>query len=641
MDSTFDQFRACPVGLLTTDYYDNIGTFIDEASEAGHDFVATPMAHPGFRRVLHEDKKDINKKAVDLWRDAPVFVRQDLILQSAASSDIVVGLLAEWLQLDSEDEDIRVNSELALKQELAWASHLGLLSVIFPKLPKGNLSNTARSINHAVGSLSFTQLWVHVLINESDNGGVKNGAWKQWNKLRVLCEQNTKIHVALELSQDLPSDNILDMWVAEPVKALIIPAQVFIPNTNGYPVLPKQHQAFVKRVMDKLRPNIMVTLPKTQIHTSATPSTYQEYIRHLNRNLPDLDAVDQFATGYQDYLQAPLQPLMDNLDNSTYETFEKDPIKYQQYEMAVYKALLDRIKPESEVITVIMVVGAGRGPLVDCCLRASEKSGRKVHIYAVEKNPNAFVTLQNKKENEWHDQVELVFADMRRWKPSKKCDILVSELLGSFGDNELSPECLDGAQKFLKADGISIPANYTSYVAPLASTKLYNEVAAYKDLEHFETPYVVMFQQICQLNPSQPLWTFEHPNHSYPTTDDDNPINNLHNIRYSKVVFGAVEKSMTMHGLAGYFESVLYKDVMISIHPDTHSPGMFSWFPIFFPIRTPVQVPEGAQVTLDFWRQTDKKKIWYEWAVTVTKDDEDLTITPIHNVGGRSYWVGL
>ena len=31
-----------------------------------------------------------------------------------------------------------------------------------------------------------------------------------------------------------------------------------------------------------------------------------------------------------------------------------------------------------------------------------------------------------------------------------KADIVVSELLGSFGDNELSPECLDGAQAFLK-----------------------------------------------------------------------------------------------------------------------------------------------------------------------------------------------
>ncbi len=31
-------------------------------------------------------------------------------------------------------------------------------------------------------------------------------------------------------------------------------------------------------------------------------------------------------------------------------------------------------------------------------------------------------------------------------------DILVSELLGSFGDNELSPECLDGAMRFLKGE---------------------------------------------------------------------------------------------------------------------------------------------------------------------------------------------
>lgn len=40
---------------------------------------------------------------------------------------------------------------------------------------------------------------------------------------------------------------------------------------------------------------------------------------------------------------------------------------------------------------------------------------------------------------------------MREFNPPEKADILVSELLGSFGDNELSPECLDGAQKFLKS----------------------------------------------------------------------------------------------------------------------------------------------------------------------------------------------
>ncbi len=57
-----------------------------------------------------------------------------------------------------------------------------------------------------------------------------------------------------------------------------------------------------------------------------------------------------------------------------------------------------------------------------------------------------------------------MYADMRLWQAPRKADILVSELLGSFGDNELSPECLDGAQRFLQPDGISIPQSYTSFM---------------------------------------------------------------------------------------------------------------------------------------------------------------------------------
>lgn len=58
-------------------------------------------------------------------------------------------------------------------------------------------------------------------------------------------------------------------------------------------------------------------------------------------------------------------------------------------------------------------------------------------------------------------QVQIVSADMRHWQAPMLADILVSELLGSFGDNELSPECLDGAQRFLAPGGINIPASYT------------------------------------------------------------------------------------------------------------------------------------------------------------------------------------
>jgi hypothetical protein len=136
-----------------------------------------------------------------------------------------------------------------------------------------------------------------------------------------------------------------------------------------------------------------------------------------------------------------------------------------------------------------------------------------------------------------------------------------SELLGSFGDNELSPECLDGAQRFLKPDGVSIPQAYTSYLQPITSHKLWNDVRvgvsgvgsvagctggllgrllafqwllddaaalsaalsahssplshaaclhalpcslqAYDDIEHFETAYVVKLFKIHPLAPTQ------------------------------------------------------------------------------------------------------------------------------------------
>jgi protein arginine N-methyltransferase 5 len=43
-----------------------------------------------------------------------------------------------------------------------------------------------------------------------------------------------------------------------------------------------------------------------------------------------------------------------------------------------------------------------------------------------------------------------------------------------------------------------------------------------------------------------------------------------------------------LSGLAGYFETVLYDNIGLSIHPyhkDQVSKDMLSWFPLFFPFR--------------------------------------------------------
>ena len=62
------------------------------------------------------------------------------------------------------------------------------------------------------------------------------------------------------------------------------------------------------------------------------------------------DPARKYIKGYEDCLQNPLQPLMDNLESTVYEIFEKDPVKYSQYQKAIAQALLDRVS-ESEKST--------------------------------------------------------------------------------------------------------------------------------------------------------------------------------------------------------------------------------------------------------------------------------------------------
>ena len=67
------------------------------------------------------------------------------------------------------------------------------------------------------------------------------------------------------------------------------------------------------------------------------------------------------------------------------------------------------------------------------------------------------IRLLRRNQTEWQGQVSLFNDDMRSWRPPKLVDILISELLGSFGDNELSPECLDGAQRVLNRKFSKLP----------------------------------------------------------------------------------------------------------------------------------------------------------------------------------------
>ncbi|KAE8266587.1 hypothetical protein A4X09_0g5760 [Tilletia walkeri] len=664
---------------------------ISASGGAGVPGIVRSSSRPGLANAV-DDKANVSRdglpnvtkemyREAEEWRRAPAFRRGEVNMTRLDDTSGMIALASQWLDLDSPDEGVRLDAELALHQEVAYASHLGISYVVIPppsSAPEHRpyLKDYARAINSLVSARgdesasagSWMTLCVRLPISSSHSlnellrrqmqrrpgspalqastvnvaslRADDDWAWETWEVIRSICAYNPRIQIVLDMSFPLPGPSSLARWTAEPVAGIWLPTQSFLANAKGYPVLSKAAQGFV-RLLARRRP--FVALSGTQnpppIHSQVRtqPAAYLQYIRYVEGSMPAEGVVNSFAKGYADCLQAPLQPLMDNLENSTYEVFERDPVKYALYGEAVEKALSDY---PASVTVHIWVCGAGRGPLVSQCISAAGRASRAIRITALEKNPNALVTLQERQAKEWGDVVTVRYGDMRAYPVppmEERADIVVSELLGSFGDNELSPECLDGAIRFLKPDGVSIPASYSAFLTPLSSAKLHAEILgkstgnqrAHDVTKAAETPYVVLFQAVQHLAAKggrgnwekiQECWAFAHGplDEVFAKGPDDMPLTNCHNIRTASQTFH-IPNAGICHGFAGYFEAVLYGDVMLSTFPEggRGSQDMLSWFPIFFPLREPLYLPAASELEINMWRLTTTRKVWYEWCAEV------------------------
>ncbi|KAL4575416.1 hypothetical protein LXL04_022259 [Taraxacum kok-saghyz] len=185
-----------------------------------------------------------------------------------------------------------------------------------------------------------------------------------WKSLMVMMMLS--MGLLIEWSS-LPYPNSLGRWIGEPIKSAILHTDSFLTNARGYLCLSKRHQNLLSSFFYY---SVQIVLSGKAVHkvaaSGATQPNAQQAQRHeLRSYLEPLPEQERF------------EPLMDNLEAQTYETFEKDGVKYIQYQRVVSKALLDRISDENASTTtvVLMVVGAGRGPLVRASLQ--------VHNYTV------------------------------------------------------------------------------------------------------------------------------------------------------------------------------------------------------------------------------------------------------------------
>lgn len=298
---------------------------------------------------------------------------------------------------------------------------------------------------------------------------------------------------------------------------------------------------------------------------------------------------------YTNYFIDPLQPLTQNMPLEVYETFENDKTKYDAYEEAIDLAVADLIHQRPDQLK-ILVIGPGRGPLLAIAARYRHKAD----IIAVERNPNCIPKLRSDNDHLWNGMVSIHEGDVRTIANTLgHVDLVISELLGSFGCNEACPEILSQFENL-----IMIPQTLTSYLTPIYCSLVNEEI---------KRPYLLKSDQEFAVDETLAVFHFSFPG-----------VRNIEQTQSKHFDFPFPDVA---NALQGHFKADLYGHISISnTHLDTSSNVCSSWYPMIFPIK-----PVEFRMDVVMARRSTGQRLWYEWSVDGT----------VYNNNGDNYHVSL
>ncbi|TRY50527.1 Protein arginine N-methyltransferase [Cryptosporidium tyzzeri] len=572
---------------------------LSDFKEIGYDFICVPV------NQMVKDKNYTN-----FFSSKPKFLGHYEISGSDWNTGIIGRFPAEGHSNLNEARKL-----------LDWCDFIGYHAVI---ISIDQLSiHFLSMISSFIGIASTgVQIWIEIEINENNSIDEQLSEWQITNTI-INATPNTKIGLSLKIDSNLSRISIEDYsrFFGEPIKCMFINYDFFESKHSG--------SSISEVLKHSMRAKVPISIYfNDNISSNVKPiikNSYNNIIKFI-KSFPPLSSKQKYEYNYIDVLQMPLQPLSNNLKSIEYEVFERDHIKYEKYFHAV-KLFLSENNIKSEEIKVL-IVGSGRGGLIKSAFNAFSYLGiNSFKIMCVEKNRNAVLTLKakmNYKDNANWEKVDIINSDIRTVQLDDKYDLIISELIGSFGDNELSPECLIFAQRFLKPSGIMIPQRYTSYLEPISCRKVWNNVVSYLKSKTLEIPFVSRLKSHYKISLEGPkeVFSFHHP------TEINEEI--MENEIFATVEFTSRAES-TLHGFLGYFKCDLYNEVGFSTLPSDLTNNPISWFEFFIPISNPILLKKFDKLTFNIWRKSNKDRVWYEWLVTKP------STSFIHNLNGRAY----
>jgi len=290
-----------------------------------------------------------------------------------------------------------------------------------------------------------------------------------------------------------------------------------------------------------------------------------------------------------------------------HQTLLQDSVRTDSFR----KAILNEVKKDD----IVLDVGSGTGVLSFFAYQAGAQK-----IYAIEEEQIIELAKTLAEKNKMDDKIVFIRENSRLVNLSERVDVIVSECIGyfAFGGNMISA-VIDARDKFLKEDGVVIPQSISLFLVPIQSKLHYDNMTFWNDttLDGIKLSsvhalvsnnvYLTNIDRKSFISDPQKIFLIDFAN-DYP--------NEMFNITAEF----PIKKPCHMHGLCGWFDVSLTKDVFFSTSPADKTTV---WRQIFFPLEKEILLTEGSHVSvhLELKRSDDDSCSCFNWNVEINNPE--------------------
>lgn len=279
---------------------------------------------------------------------------------------------------------------------------------------------------------------------------------------------------------------------------------------------------------------------------------------------------------------------------------------------AFYQALQQVIKPGESIVAD---VGSGTGLLG---FLASKLGAKAVYMY--EYSP--VIKLSQKLAR--HNRIpHCHFINSHSTDVDKpvKADVLVSEILGNYAYEENIIETVEDAKRFLKPGGLIIPQMITQYVAPVITSRFYDELRVWDNVGFDLDFSLARDTTLNNLYVRRVVADDLLGKDSAQRWDSVDLTRKNKSVRSGKALW-TLNQPVTIYGFAVWWECELIEGIKLSTSPLANATH---WDQLYFPVLQPIHAKTGEKLSIQLDSDTRYSVgVNVKWQVTVQRSNGEI-----------------